>query len=69
MEKCKNCWHKKGDDICCLNEKLEKQTKIKNDLYTAKEFFLKNNFEYFTPEQLNVIGKTMCDYANYIKAE
>lgn len=37
---------------------------MKNCLPTAKEYFIKNNFDYFTNEQMNVICKTMRDYAD-----
>ena len=53
-------------------EKLNSETDVKlkpNDLTTAKKFFIDNNFEYFTPEQLNVIGHTMRDYAEFLQAE
>ena len=40
-----------------------------NDLQTAKKYFIDNNFDYFTPEQLNVIGKIMRDYVDFLQAE
>jgi hypothetical protein len=51
-----------------LLKSLNKKKKV-NDFRDAKEFFIKNNFEYFTPEQLNVIGKTMVEYVDFLQAE
>jgi len=42
---------------------------MKNTLENAKEYLLKTNFEFFTIEEQNVIGKTMVPYANYIQAK
>ena len=36
---------------------------MENNLETAKKFFDKNNMECFTNQEMNVIGKTMRDYA------
>ena len=42
---------------------------MENNLDNAKDFFIKNNFEFFTKEQMNVIGKTMRDYHNVLMKE
>jgi hypothetical protein len=36
---------------------------MENTLENAKNFFGENNMECFTNQQMNVIGKTMRDYA------
>ena len=36
---------------------------MENNLETAKKFFDENNMEWFTNQEMNVIGKTMRDYA------
>ena len=36
---------------------------MENNLETAKKFFDENNMEFFTNQEMNVIGKTMRDYA------
>lgn len=36
---------------------------MENNLETAKKFFDENNMECFTNQEMNVIGKTMRDYA------
>lgn len=39
---------------------------MKNNLDNAKKFFNENNFEFFENKEMNVIGKTMVDYAKLI---
>lgn len=50
-----NYWHKK-----------EKEVLVKNTLQNAKEFLLKTNFEFFTEQEQNVIGKTMISYITFL---
>lgn len=42
---------------------------MKNDLDNAKKFFNKNNMEFFSNPEMNVIGKTMVYYAKLISDE
>ena len=60
---------KETQEVADMLLKKKKKKKKTNDLETAKDYFLKNNFEYFTSEQLNVIGKTMREYADFLQAE
>jgi hypothetical protein len=46
---------------------FDKQETLENNLNNAKNYFSNNNFEFFTKEQLNVIGKTMMQYAEQFK--
>lgn len=36
---------------------------MENNLENAKKYFEENNMECFTPQEMNVIGKTMRDYS------
>jgi hypothetical protein len=38
-----------------------------NNPCTNHDYFSNNNFEFFTKEQMNVIGKTMMQYAEQFK--
>lgn len=42
---------------------------MENNLENAKIFFVNNNFEFFTKEEMNVIGKTMVQYHNQLVNE
>lgn len=50
-----------------INQPTFEKFSLENNLQNAKDFFVKNNFEFFSNEQINVIGKTMRDYAEQFK--
>ena len=55
-----------GSLVTHKNTEINQPT-FENNLQNAKDYFVKNNFEFFSNEQMNIIGKTMVGYANQLK--